>query len=414
MNWKNKNFKWFTLFALFIFILNLLFNLINGRFCLSDFNVYYSAACNMISGSHVYNLAFGDASGFYKYSPISLFFFFPYTLFSYSIAGILHYIVLCLAFWYTFIMIRKILRDYFFPEYSGKTDGLLILSMIFILLYLVKELYLGNINILLLLLCLLALQKLLNGKPIPAGIILGVVVLTKPFFLILILPLLLRRKMKTMYAFIITLISGFVIPFIFLGLHRGLFLHQEWLGTMLLHSQAYPGVNDLYYIFRYYFSPDLPAYVGYLIIIIAGIMSSWFIIMNRRMEKKAVQIPFLWEKNFIFEWFLLLGILPDIVSTDSEHFLASAPLITFIIFFIARFKYYRVIPFLILLFFFFGGNSNDLLGTKLSHQLYIMGLLGLSNLALIFLSVFLFLSYRSTCIRLSKSSFEALSLSALP
>jgi len=394
INWKDRKSRWFTLFAVIIFILNITMNMINGRFWLSDFKVYYFAASNMISGLEVYHLSFGDVSGLYKYSPISLFFFFPFTLFSYTVASILHFSLLCFAFWYAFLLIRNLLEEYFFPDYKGNTEWILILSMMFILLYLVKELYLGNINILLLLLCLMVLQTILKGKPVQAGIIFGLVVLTKPFFLILIIPLLLRKNVKMLVVFVITLVSGLVIPFMVFGLPRGLALTENWLGTMLQHGQSYPGVNDLVYILKYYISRDLPFFTGYLIIISAGMLITWFVCRNLSMESGDEQAENLAGKNFIFEWFLILGVLPDLVSTDSEHFLASAPLITFILFFVARFKYYRLIPLLVIIFFFFGGNSDDLLGHRLSNQLYIMGLLGISNLVLVSLSVILFLDFR--------------------
>jgi hypothetical protein len=53
-----------------------------------------------------------------------------------------------------------------------------------------------------------------------------------------------------------------------------------------------------------------------------------------------------------------------------------------------------LIPVLVILIFFFGANSDDLMGRALSHQLFIMGLMGISNVLLILMSFYLFLDYR--------------------
>jgi hypothetical protein len=110
---KNDIFNGFTIFVAIACLLTLTLNMINGRFLLGDFKVYYSAAANLVSGGPVYMVSFYSGSGFYKYSPSTLLFFLPYLLFNFKTAAVIHFFILGTAYWYTFIVIRKMLRDYF-------------------------------------------------------------------------------------------------------------------------------------------------------------------------------------------------------------------------------------------------------------------------------------------------------------
>jgi hypothetical protein len=153
-------------------------------------------------------------------------------------------------------------------------------------------------------------------------------------------------------------------------------------------------MNSLVYILQYYFFPSLPALAGYFIVLLAGFTIGFFVLMNLDSEKKVPETSENSTMNFTFEWFLIIALVPNLVKTDSEHFLSTAPILAFIIWHLASLKRYWLIPVMILLIFFYGGNSYDLLGKDLSQRLFTMGLLGISNLMIILLSVFLYLDYR--------------------
>jgi hypothetical protein len=391
---RNREFAGFTVFILILCLLNPIINSINGRFFVSDFKVFYLAAKNLLAGEKVYMIAFGLDSGFYKYSPMTLLMFIPYTAFNFQIAAIIHLIILSFCFWASYLLTRKILSAWFFPNVTNER-WLISMAAICTLIFLVKELYLGNINILLVLLCLLALNDILLGKQWTGGILLGIVLLAKPFFLILILPLALRKKFKTLTGIAVTLFVGFIIPFFVLGFQRSLLLHMDWIKTILIHGSNYPSMNSIDYLLHYYLFPDLAGYVEYLIIIAAGILAGWFVMINIRREKIGEEIKGAEERNFIIEWFLLLSIIPNVMKTDSEHFLASIPIITFIIYYIAVSRRFWLIPVMVILIFFYGGNSQDALGREFSAQLFSMGLIGISNLLLILMTLLLYLDFRN-------------------
>jgi hypothetical protein len=378
--------KWLPELALFVGVVTLLtftLNMINGRFWLADFRVYYGAAQQWMAGGQVYLVSYDSGSGFYKYSPTLLCFFLPYTLFSYKIASIIHFFILGAAFFYTFIVIRDLLKKYLFPGQVKREGLLLILSFIPVLIHFSREMYLGNVNIVMLLLCCLAIRFYLADKFCAGSVLLGIVILTKPFFLILLLPLLLRRKWKAMASLAIVIIAGLLLPFLFAGPAKGIDLYSGWFRIILDHDADYPGLNSVDYLLRYYLFPALPAWFSYFIILAAGIFAGWFILTNVGQEKTNNDGGLQSSPNFLFEWFLLVALLPNLLKTDWVQFLLSAPIITFMVYYISVRKKYLLIPLLVFILLFFSANSDDLLGRELSHKILVMGTMGISNILLL-------------------------------
>jgi hypothetical protein len=392
---KSDYLNGFTIFVAILVLLTFVLNMINGRFYLCDFKVYYTATANLISGGPVYLVSFDSGSGFYKYSPATLFFFLPYEFVNFKIAEIIHFFVLGVAYWYTMVIIRKLIRDYFITRSLKHEVGLISISFVCILIHFVREMSLGNINIILLMLCCLSIWALISGKDLQGGLLLGIVVLAKPYLLILLLPLLLRKKGRAMMALFATILCGLIIPFIFPGPSRSVSLYNEWIKSIMAHTAGYPGMTSLDYFIRNLVSswPDW----GILVIFFACCaLIATFIINNIRSEKQNKKEAGLANRNFAFEWFLLIALLPNLIKTDWVLLLFSAPLITFMIFYIASQKQYGWIPVMVTIIFFYGANSDDLLGRFLSHMILQSGLMGLGNFLLVIVSLVMFLHMRKT------------------
>ena len=390
---KRGIFNGFTLFIAILCLLTFAMNMYNGRFLLGDFRVYYSAARNLISGGPVYFVSFYNGSGFYKYSPATLFFFLPYLCFPFKTAAIIHFFILGSAYRYTFVVIRKLIVDYFFTGNIKHEVWLISIAFSCILIHFTRELFLGNINIILLMLCCLSIGNFLTGKNLQGGILLGIVILAKPYLLILLLPLVLRKKWKALVWLCVTATCGLILPFIFPGPHKGISMYGDWINTIMVHGEEFPGMTSLDYFFRHFF-PTWPVW-GILIIFISfSVMVAMFIIANIHKEKQSGTLTGMVKMNFSFEWFLLIAMLPNLIKTDWVLLLFSAPLITFIIFYTASRKKYWWIPLLVILFFFYGANSDDLLGRDLSHTILHSGLIGLSNFLLVMVSLWMFLDQR--------------------
>lgn len=390
---KQDIFNGFTILVTVACLLTLTLNMINGRFLLGDFKVYYSAAENLFTGKQVYMVSFYTGSGFYKYSPATLFFFLPYLCFSFKTASILHFFILGGAYWYAFILIRHLIKGYFL-KVSVKNEVLLLsVSFCCILVPFSRELYLGNINIILLLLCCLSIRNFLTGKDTQGGILLGFVILAKPYLLVLLLPLLLRRKWTALAWMGLTITGGIFLPFFFTGATRGISLYGGWVASIRMHSGDFPGMTSLDYFFRLLI-PMWPEWGGLLIFCVISGAVAMLIIDNIIKEKQEGASADHTGMNFTYEWFLILALLPNLIRTDWVLLMFSAPILAFMIFYIASRKRYRFIPVLVLILFFYGANSDDLLGRQLSHKILYSGLMGVSNLLLVILSLFLFLDLR--------------------
>ena len=390
---KADIFNGFTVFVALAVLLTFTLNMINGRFQLGDFRVYYTAATHLFSGGQVYLVSFDGGSGFYKYSPATLFFFLPYTFLNFKVAEIIHFFILGTAYWYTFILIRNLVTGYLVTNAVKHATLLLSLSFGCILIHCARELYLGNINIILLMLCCLAIQSLLAGKDRPGGILLGIVILVKPYLLILLIPLVLRKKWRAMAWLCSTAAFGLIIPFIFPGPSAAIGLYGDWIKTVMAHNGDFPGMTSIDYIFSTLIA-SWPSWAGLLIFALCSILVVLFILNNIHREKQQASAAGLPGSAFLFEWFLLVALLPNLIRTDWVLMLLSAPLLMFMIFYIASEKKYLWIPVLVILLFFYGANSDDLLGRALSHKILQSGLMGLGNFLLVLAALRMFFDYR--------------------
>lgn len=386
----------FGLFAGLVILLTFVLNLINNRFGLADFRVYYTAAQQLASGGEVYLVSFNEGSGFYKYSPFILNFFLPYTLLSFKFASVIHFFILGGAWIYTFILTFSLLRKHIFSGSIQHENLLLILSFIAVLVHFTREMSLGNINILMLLLCCLAIKNFLKGRAYTGGLFLGLAILTKPFYVLLLIPLLIRGQWRSLAGVILVVVAGLFLPFLYLGLGRAYSLNYSWIKTILNHNNEYPGMNSIDYLLRYYLFPSMSQVLSYLSVVILICFVVIFIYTNIHREENQAEGSRYPSDTVLFEWFLLLSILPSLLKTDWVQFLSSAPLIMFIIFHIHLQKKYLLILPMVFLLLFFSANSEDLLGRPLSIKLLEMGVMGLTNLFLIGFAMLLFIQEKTS------------------
>lgn len=380
----------FAIFVLAICLLIFVFENINGRFWLNDFKVYYLASKSLIVGTQIYGTPFGLDSGLYKYSPFVLLLFMPFTLFPFKIACIIYFFGIVFFVLWIFTLLKKLTQTYFFSKPARHEAWILTAVFIFILNLFFRELHLGNTNILLLLLLLLSVKHLVHSKYFIAGILFGLVILFKPFFLILVLPILLHKKWKIISGAIFFIVIQLIIFLIFFGWNTTYFLHTEWVKTMLDHSSSFPSNNNIDHLVRHYISSGVPASFQYIILVgVCLLYLGLFWYNNYFRSKKIIGIDRS-NSNFIFECFILIAVLPSILNTDTEHFLYSLPIITTIAYYIFQQKNIFLIFCFILLFMLFGLNSNDIVGKYIADFYDQIGALGISNLFLIIFLIFVY------------------------
>ncbi len=373
----------FILFASLLLVAIFTVENINHRFWLNDFRVYYGAAQALLDGKPVYDTLFALGSGYYKYSPFTLLLVVPFCFFPYTIACYIHYFFLSVAIISVFIFSWHIINKYLFDGKIKKPDVLLSVAFVCVINHLVRELHLGNINVVLLLLLCVSLFLILEERPIAAGIFLAIVIITKPFFALLFLPLLMRKKIKVILASGASLVTFFLIPAIFIGLQGNILLHKEWLHTLLGHNSAFPSNNTIENLLKLYIYPGIPPAVQFYIMIAACLGYLALFYFNRTFERKNSNDQRLQNPDLAVEWFALIAIMPGLFKTDTQHFLLSLPLLMILLFYLSASRNYSLIVCFIVLILMYGGNSSDMIGKSLSARMDESGILGISNLIIL-------------------------------
>ena len=372
--WKGA--RWFALLP----VLYLVLLFINHRFQLSDFNVYYGAADALMNGEQVYGKAFGLSSGFYKYSPEVLVPFLPFALLKYDVAAVLFYLLNAGIL----VLLLNEFKRTFFKEISWGKEVWFMLAMTFLFFgdQLERELFLGNVNALLLLLTLWTVRSIENNQRAKAGLIYAVVLCFKIHFLILLPYFILKKEWKVVLYTILGLIGAGLVLFVCVP-NRFLLLHSQWLKAVQAHNvQLDHSPNTIYFFIQKVLSSMHMSVIPIAAVVIGlGIAGVGY-------------LTFIWKKIGMGfqsnEALILLALIPVLTHTDTEHFLWAMPFFLMILITVSTWnKKGKIAAGVVLLFasipFLF--NSPDIVGKTLSKQLDEGGI-GLSLLLLLLLSFF--------------------------
>jgi hypothetical protein len=375
--WKGA--RWFALPP----VLYLVLLFVNQRFQLSDFNVYYGAADALMNGEQVYGKSFGLSSGFYKYSPEALVPFLPFALLKYHLAAVLFYLLNSAIL----ILLLNEFKQTFFKQISWGKEVWFMLAMTFLFFgdQLERELFLGNVNALLLLLTLWSVRSIDNKQYAKAGIIYAVVLCFKIHFLILLPYFILKKEWKVLLYTLLGLMGAAIVLFVCVP-NRFIVLHSQWLKAVQAHNvQLDQSSNTIYFFIQKILSSVHMAVVPTAAVLIGLAISG------------LTYLKFIWKnvgKGFQSnEALLLLALIPVLTHTDTEHFLWAMPFFLMILMTISTWnKNGKIIGYaaLVLASIPFLFNSPDIVGKGLSKQLDEGGI-GLSIMLLLVLSFF----YRS-------------------
>jgi hypothetical protein len=370
--WKGA--RWFALLP----VLYLVLLFINHRFQLSDFNVYYGAADALISGEQVYGQAFGLYSGFYKYSPEILVPFIPFALLKYEVAAVLFYLINTGII----LLLLNEFKQAFFKSKDWEMEVwfFLIVAFVFFGDQLERELFLGNVNALLLLLTLWSVRSIENKQYAKAGLIYAFVLCFKIHFLILLPYFILKKEWKVL-LFTIVGIAGMALVLFICIPNKFVILHTQWFEAVQAHNiQLDQSPNTIYCFLQKIFS-SLNLSVVSIAVVLIGLSSVG-----------AAYLLFIW-KNIgngfqSSEALILVALIPVLTHTDTEHFLWAMPFFLMVLIVISTWKRnWKTIGVIALVIasipFLF--NSPDLVGKSFSKQLDEGGI-GLSLILLLVLS----------------------------
>jgi hypothetical protein len=356
----------------------------NGRAQMADFRVYYDAANALLKGDTVYGQAFGVSSGFYKYSPFACIPFIPLALLPYSTASVLYFVLITA----TIIFFSFRVSNYLSHRWNISAHTLIapIVTGIFLIDHLERELHLGNVNLFLLVLLFesyFALRSHMNYK---AGILYGLVLLFKPHFVLIFPYLLWKRKIKAIASTIISVGIGILLPTILVGWKTNEYLLAQWFTAMGDHNIALQYSPNTLYGLLNSLLPDAIAGKWMIAAVLSIVALAFVAFMIRNDAKDNTR----WSGEIRYtEYFLLIALVPNLVHTDTEHFLWTWPMLALSIHHVIyRKDSSRKIRLILLSLAFipFALNSPDLVGTRL-QALFDEGGIGIANLLILAASI---------------------------
>ena len=386
---------------------------LQGRLYLSDFKVYFGAARDLwlypIEYPHfglgteqtgfVYDKPYGLSSGYYKYSPLFLLIITPLALLPWVTASVIYFIIHSIAITFAVFLSYRFTVSLFFTEKEGYRPNISLFLLVLISgqnLY--REIWLGNINIFLLLGIFGFLYLYLKDRVKLASFCLAMAIVLKPHFIVFLPFLFLWQKWRYLMMTTAFISLNVLLPFCFVGIGKGTSLTKGWLTAMSEHasrSGLIENSNTLYHFLYRWFDLDKDHFnYAFALLAVCGVVYLLFVFaLQRRLLRFTMndQKPDYEKKYFAFSGLVLLAVIPNITNTDFEHFLFSMPLIIWLLFSMTNGmnKYLQI--FLILCFIAYGGNWHDMLGNELSGRWTRSGALGIANLAMIGFSMLYFL-----------------------
>jgi len=261
------------------------------------------------------------------------------------------------------------------------TNTSLVYSLVFIglLNHIFRELHLGNVNLILVLLLMCSVWLIARQKEASAGLIFGLCLLFKPYFLLLLLPLMYFRKLKTLTYTVLSVVAMVVVCIVLMGFSDAIWMHQEWIKSMVNHSDLLVSYHTI--------SAIIQSFTG----IRTGPWAALFVLIGLLLLLKSITKETKDnQQSFLMSWMVLLAIIPSLVITDTEHFLFAAPLIIFLTMSLFQQKNLTLSLFFVAALLMYGANSPEFFGSDLSDKIDHWGFLGISNLLLVFFALFVF------------------------
>ena len=323
----------FEYFLVFFCLLIFVLETINARLWMNDFKVYYLAAQHLLGDGQVYGQAFGLSTGFFKYSPFAAMFFVPFSFLPFEISKIFLYFLSSGAMIGLFWGLKKL---QFFQDSNLKPQAINWLLFVVVVInapQLFRELHLGNVNMILLFLAIRALL-MMPSKPVFSAVLLAICVLFKPHFLLLIPLLVLRKEAKTLLFLLGFIVFGLFLPSFLIGWSANIILLKDWLLSIQAHNNQLISANDnLAFILQNTFFPsqDITVYKlwALAVLLIFALLVLWIVVEHWQKEKSAAKN--LVKNHFQIEFCLLLAMIPTLFITDTEHFLLSIPIISYLV-----------------------------------------------------------------------------------
>lgn len=322
---------------------------------MTDFRVDYKAGERIVRGETLYRVVDGHLQ--YKYAPISALVYAALALLPLATAEVIwHYLQLVglfAAFWISYKCLPSVEKGKWFVI----GFGFLILAK-----FTGREIQLGQVNILIILILTLMLAALNARQETAAGVLWGVSLFFKPYALAFLPYFILKKWFKPIAAGAAVVAIGLFIPAFYFGFHGNLLVLQEWVGTL---SQSTPGLlavadNASLYAFLWkLFAGNNKLLFDMAFIFLFAAIGGAFLGMMAVGKKRALEKPETLELGFLFICIPLFSPLGWYYN-----YLYSIPAVVLLLNYVKKFppawKYALVANFIVI-----GGTLREIMGKTL-------------------------------------------------
>ena len=310
----------------------MVFEVRNSRFTMNDFGVYYRAASRLVEGENLYRPA-EDGHYYYKYSPTAAMYFIPFAVFPFALAKVLYWLFLAALMCFGFYFCLKMVKPEFLKIPPKTINNRLLIIALILSVYLQRELHLGQVNHILLVIYLLIVYLLLKKHDTWAAVLWAMSVFIKPHGLIFLPYFLIKGNFKVMAYFGLFAAVLFFAPSIFWGpkitlTQQGLWFHELTVALGEKQELLRAANHTIFSVIARYSplrlfnlsSTAIAIYQATILFLIAGLFL-YLLKLGRDMEK-----------NRILEMALLISFIPLLTSTDRSAF-GFIELVVFLIIF---------------------------------------------------------------------------------
>jgi len=196
------------------------------------------------------------------------------------------------------------------PGSAKKMFRILLPAALVLLKFLGRELELGQVNLLIIFLLMAMILTLHQRKDAGAGALWGMSLFFKPYALVFLPYVILRKRTKFLGAGAVVVLAGLLFPAVIFGLRGNEVVLREWISTLSLSTPGLMAVGDTasLYAFLWKVLPGHPDFWIKFIWAAAGLAAGLVLLgMMERGKKRALETPEILESAYLMVLIPLLS-----------------------------------------------------------------------------------------------------------
>jgi hypothetical protein len=322
------------------------------RHDLTDFGVCYQAGGRYLAGESLYRSSDGHLQ--FKYAPLAAAFYAPFAALPWNLAKISWFLLMLGCLGGILLLTARAL-----PGQGPVASWSVGWSLLIWLKYIGREIELGQVNLVILLLLLALIRELSAGRDRTAGILWAVSLFIKPYAVVFLPYFILKRKWTTVATGAGTILLGLFLPVLNFGWTGNWALLKEWTQSLSHSTQGLLAVGDnasLYAFFAKTLGLSTPTGALAMGGIGAAVIAGLILGMIKTGERERI------EKAEISEGVVLMMLIPMLSPLGwNYNYLYALPASALLVHALARFSL-SLRAVVVVNFILIGGTLREILG----------------------------------------------------